>query len=152
VKEERHRDRYLQRLPLSLGDLESGVVYVAVGHCPEMATSGALGREQEIARPARAQQRSLFDVHNMGVLLGNRLSAHLASFARHATGPAALEEPLQAARNGGLRARHVQLTSGITISTTPADSRSGIGARCTAGARAGSMARPARFASYSSPH
>jgi hypothetical protein len=131
VEEERHSDRYLHRLPLSIGDLESGVVHVTVRHGPEMAASRALGREEEIAPAARAHQASLFDVDDVRVLFGNRLSAHLTSLARHLPGRAICDEPLQAARKRGLDARHDQLTSGITISRAPLDSRSGIGSRCT---------------------
>ena len=74
---------------------EVGEREVAVGHRPEVAAAGAVGREEQVAAAAGAHQAALLEVDEVAVLVGDRLGAQLAPLAR----------PRLAARRGVSRIR-----------------------------------------------
>src|SRR5262249_15554653 len=101
-EEEGDANGNLERVPLGLAERERGRVEMAVRHGAEPALRGALAREEEVARPAGAEQVAALDVHDVRVLVGDRRRAHVAALT--GDGLALLvEQPAQHADGRGRR-------------------------------------------------
>src|SRR5262249_40389824 len=80
-EEEGDADRDLERVPLRVLEGERRRVAVAVRDGAELALRGALAGEEQVARPAGAEEVAALDVHHVRVLVRNGRRAHVAAFA-----------------------------------------------------------------------
>src|SRR5581483_11013064 len=80
-EEERHLDGDLELVPLGVRQREVGVEEVALRYGGELPAARPAFGEEEVAGAAGAHEGPALHVHDVGVLLGDRLVAQLAALA-----------------------------------------------------------------------
>src|SRR5712691_8471040 len=159
AQEERQPDRYLELIPLGDGKLPGRVVQVAVGHRAVPAPAGPGVREEQVARPAGADERRGLQVSDVAVpgrdirraqlaLLPRRDAARGRSRRRGPPLLGALDETAQSGAAAHVRAACAgarRAACGSATRTPRLSASSGSGSRCAAGS---SRPFPASRTSY----